>query len=104
MGGYVILDQTHDPLTPKLNRVMLSTIGFACIILSFVACWIFMRMKLPGYLQHSVCGGITVIVWESSVSWFWETTTSVCDTNIHQCGTMYKVFLYMTLFGHFHVA
>jgi len=49
--GYVILDQTHDPLTPKLNRVMLSTIGFACIILSFVACWIFMRMKLPGYLQ-----------------------------------------------------
>merc|ERR1719402_1977502 len=36
--GYVILDQTHDPLTPKLNRVMLSTIGFACIILSFVAC------------------------------------------------------------------
>merc|ERR1711931_343323 len=44
--GYVILDQTHDPLTPKLNRVMLSTIGFACIILSFLACWIFMRMKL----------------------------------------------------------
>nr|CAG4650598.1 EOG090X0H7R [Sida crystallina] len=49
--GYVILDQTHSPTMPKLNRLLLIFLGFACIIISFLTTWIFMRMKLPGYLQ-----------------------------------------------------
>lgn len=45
--GFIVLDKTHDPLMPKLNRVLLITIGFICIIVSFFTTWIFMRMKLP---------------------------------------------------------
>ncbi|XP_065332001.1 oligosaccharyltransferase complex subunit ostc-B [Cloeon dipterum] len=49
--GFVILEQTHSPATPKLNRLLLIFVGFICILVSFFTCWIFMRMKLPGYLQ-----------------------------------------------------
>ncbi|XP_044743541.1 oligosaccharyltransferase complex subunit ostc-B [Chrysoperla carnea] len=49
--GYVILDQTHSPTTPKLNRILLISVGFICVIVSFFTTWVFMRMKLPGYLQ-----------------------------------------------------
>ncbi|XP_046404244.1 oligosaccharyltransferase complex subunit ostc-B [Ischnura elegans] len=49
--GFVVLDQTHSPSTPKLNRLLLIFVGFLCILVSFFTCWIFMRMKLPGYLQ-----------------------------------------------------
>ncbi|XP_011860730.1 PREDICTED: oligosaccharyltransferase complex subunit OSTC [Vollenhovia emeryi] len=49
--GFIILDQTHGPSTPKLNRVLLICVGFLSILVSFTACWIFMKMKLPGYLQ-----------------------------------------------------
>jgi len=49
--GFVILDKTHDPLMPRLNRILLISIGFLCIIVSFFTTWIFMRMKLPGYLM-----------------------------------------------------
>lgn len=49
--GFVILDQTHTQGTPKLNRLLLIFVGFLCIVVSFFTCWIFMRMKLPGYLQ-----------------------------------------------------
>lgn len=45
--GFIILDQTHAPSTPKLNRLLLISVGFICIVVSFIACWIFMRMKLP---------------------------------------------------------
>lgn len=45
--GFIILDQTHSPSTPKLNRVLLISVGFISIIVSFITCWIFMRMKLP---------------------------------------------------------
>nr|CAG4644418.1 EOG090X0H7R [Lepidurus arcticus] len=45
--GYVILDQTHSPSTPRLNRLLLIFVGFACILVSFFTTWIFMRMKLP---------------------------------------------------------
>ena len=45
--GFIVLDKTHDPLMPKLNRILLITIGFICIIVSFFTTWIFMRMKLP---------------------------------------------------------
>jgi len=50
-AGFIILDQTHNPTTPKLNRVMLQFVGFGALIISFGCCWIFMRMKLPGYLH-----------------------------------------------------
>ncbi|XP_067001343.1 oligosaccharyltransferase complex subunit ostc-B [Anabrus simplex] len=49
--GFVVLDHTHSPSTPKLNRILLISVGFLCILVSFFTCWVFMRMKLPGYLQ-----------------------------------------------------
>ncbi|CAG2162158.1 unnamed protein product [Oppiella nova] len=33
--GFVILDNTHSPVTPKLNRILLIAIGFILIIVSF---------------------------------------------------------------------
>merc|ERR1719320_1704527 len=50
-AGMIILDQTHNPTTPKLNRMMLQFVGFAAMVISFGCCWVFMRMKLPGYMQ-----------------------------------------------------
>ncbi|XP_060556277.1 oligosaccharyltransferase complex subunit ostc-B-like [Ruditapes philippinarum] len=49
--GFVILDQTNSPVMPKLNRILLFCVGFASILISFFMCRVFMRMKLPGYLQ-----------------------------------------------------
>ncbi|XP_050729547.1 oligosaccharyltransferase complex subunit OSTC-like [Eriocheir sinensis] len=49
--GFIVLDQTHSPSTPKLNRILLIIIGFACIIISAIACYAFMKIKLPGYLM-----------------------------------------------------
>merc|ERR1712012_1366220 len=48
--GFILLDQTNNPGTRKLNRMMLYGIGFALILVSFFTCRVFMRMKLPGYL------------------------------------------------------
>ena len=47
--GFVILDKTQASPTgqPKLNKILLTAIGFLCIIISFITTWIFMRMKLP---------------------------------------------------------
>lgn len=46
--GFVILDKTQTAgQYNKLNRVLLISIGFICIIVSFITTWIFMRMKLP---------------------------------------------------------
>ncbi|XP_049533266.1 putative oligosaccharyltransferase complex subunit CG9662 [Anopheles darlingi] len=49
--GFIIMDQTHTPGKPKLNKILLIAMGFIFITVSFVTTWIFMRMKLPGYLQ-----------------------------------------------------
>ncbi|KAH3794619.1 oligosaccharyltransferase complex subunit ostc-like [Dreissena polymorpha] len=49
--GFVILDRTNAPIMPKLNRVLMFCVGFASILISFFMCRVFMRMKLPGYLQ-----------------------------------------------------
>ncbi|XP_070572801.1 oligosaccharyltransferase complex subunit ostc-B [Ptychodera flava] len=49
--GFVILDKSNAPNMPKLNRFLLLFMGFVCVILSFFMCRVFMRMKLPGYLQ-----------------------------------------------------
>ncbi|OQV18721.1 Oligosaccharyltransferase complex subunit ostc [Hypsibius exemplaris] len=50
--GFIIFDQTNSPLMPKLNRTIWLGVGFTCVIVSFGMCWVFMRMKLPGYLQN----------------------------------------------------
>merc|ERR1712004_913283 len=48
--GFIVLDQTNKPTTPKLNRFLMYAIAFVCIIISFFMCRVFMRMKLPGYM------------------------------------------------------
>jgi len=48
--GFIMLDHTNMPGTPKLNRILLYCIAFVCILISFFMCRVFMRMKLPGYL------------------------------------------------------
>ena len=48
--GFMVLDQTHKPNMPKLNRTMLQAIGFGCVLVAFFCCWMFMKMKLPGYM------------------------------------------------------
>lgn len=50
--GFIMLDQTNKPTTPRLNRILLLCISFVCILVSFFMCRIFMRMKLPGYLMN----------------------------------------------------
>ncbi|KAJ1524551.1 hypothetical protein ONE63_011039 [Megalurothrips usitatus] len=45
--GFIVLNQTHSPSTPKFNRILLIAIGFIFVIVSFCSCWIFMRIKLP---------------------------------------------------------
>ena len=45
--GFIVLDQTHSPSTPKFNRILLIFIGFACSIIAAIACYAFMKIKLP---------------------------------------------------------
>lgn len=45
--GFVILDQTNKPAMPRLNRILLLSIGFVAILISFFMSRVFMRMKLP---------------------------------------------------------
>jgi len=52
--GFIIMDQVASTGTggrPKLNRILLISMGFLFILVSFFTTWVFMRMKLPGYLQ-----------------------------------------------------
>lgn len=49
--GFIIMDQTHSG-KQRLNRMLLTSMGFLFIIVSFFTTWIFMRMKLPGYLKN----------------------------------------------------
>uniref|UniRef100_A0A915BQU3 Oligosaccharyltransferase complex subunit n=1 Tax=Parascaris univalens TaxID=6257 RepID=A0A915BQU3_PARUN len=49
--GLIILDRCNNPLTPKLNRIMMLGLGFASITIAFLATRIFMRIKMPSYLQ-----------------------------------------------------
>ncbi|KAH9490599.1 hypothetical protein Btru_033784 [Bulinus truncatus] len=49
--GFVILDQTNKPLMPKLNRILLICVGVAAVVIAFFTCRVFMRIKLPGYMQ-----------------------------------------------------
>ncbi|XP_003744283.1 oligosaccharyltransferase complex subunit ostc [Galendromus occidentalis] len=50
--GFVILDRVQEqPSTPRLNKLLLTAVGFLCILVSFFTCWVFMKIKLPGYLM-----------------------------------------------------
>ncbi|CAD5123820.1 DgyrCDS12129 [Dimorphilus gyrociliatus] len=49
--GFIVLDQTNKPMTPRLNRILLLCFAFVCILVSFFTARVFMRMKLPGYMQ-----------------------------------------------------
>ncbi|XP_001635775.2 oligosaccharyltransferase complex subunit ostc-B [Nematostella vectensis] len=49
--GFIILDKSNSVGMSKLNRFLLLFIGFVCVLVSFFTCRVFMRMKLPGYLQ-----------------------------------------------------
>lgn len=49
--GFILLDVTTNPTMPKLNRLMLTGLGLACVVIAFMATRVFMRMKLPGYLM-----------------------------------------------------
>ncbi|XP_011178535.1 putative oligosaccharyltransferase complex subunit CG9662 [Zeugodacus cucurbitae] len=49
--GFIIMDQTHIPGKTNLNRFLLTAMGFIFILVSFFTTWLFMRMKLPSYLQ-----------------------------------------------------
>lgn len=50
--GFIIMDRTHVPgQAHSKNRILLTVMGFIFILVSFFTTWIFMRMKLPGYLQ-----------------------------------------------------
>jgi len=51
--GFIILDLTNKPTTPRLNRILLLCVGFVSILLSFFMCRVFIRMKLPGYMSNS---------------------------------------------------
>ncbi|KAL7012306.1 hypothetical protein ACKWTF_014755 [Chironomus riparius] len=48
--GFIILDLAGEG-SPKLNKLLLTSLGFIFVLVSFFTTWIFMRMKLPGYLQ-----------------------------------------------------
>ena len=45
--GFIILDRSNAVGLSKLNRTMLLGFGFFCVVCSFIACRIFMTMKLP---------------------------------------------------------
>lgn len=52
--GFIILDSSAGAAgegKTKLNKLLMTSVGFIFVIISFFTTWIFMRMKLPGYLQ-----------------------------------------------------
>lgn len=50
--GFIIMDRISESQGKgKLNRILLTSMGFVFILVSFITTFIFMRMKLPGYLK-----------------------------------------------------
>jgi len=49
--GFIILDKSNAVGMSKLNRFLMLSLGFVCVLVSFFTCRVFMRMKLPGYMQ-----------------------------------------------------
>uniref|UniRef100_A0A0R3RFB1 Oligosaccharyltransferase complex subunit n=1 Tax=Elaeophora elaphi TaxID=1147741 RepID=A0A0R3RFB1_9BILA len=52
--GFIILDKCNNPLTPKLDRIMMLGLGFACVLIGFIATRLFMKIKMPSYLQGMI--------------------------------------------------
>lgn len=49
--GFIILERSNEPNLQRLPRTMQTICGFAFILISYVAIYIFLTMKLPGYLK-----------------------------------------------------
>jgi hypothetical protein len=49
--GFIVLDQTNTKLMPKLNRIIMIAIGSSCVLISYFTLRVFMRIKMPSYLQ-----------------------------------------------------
>ena len=45
--GFIILERSNSTGLSKLHRTMLLSFGFFCVVAAFIACRIFMTMKLP---------------------------------------------------------
>ena len=45
--GFIILERSNVVGLTKLNRTMLLALGFFCVVAAFLACRVFMSMKLP---------------------------------------------------------
>lgn len=45
--GFIVLERSNAVGFTKLNRALLFAFGFFCVLAAFVACRVFMTMKLP---------------------------------------------------------
>ena len=45
--GFIVLERSNSQGLTRLNRIMLLSFGFFCVLVSFFVCRIFMTMKLP---------------------------------------------------------
>lgn len=49
--GFIILERSFDVNLKGFPLALQICVGFACVLLSFVAVYFFLTMKLPGYLR-----------------------------------------------------
>ena len=49
--GFILLDRSNGKSTSNRNRYLLLLAGALCVILSYAVSMVFLRMKIPGYLQ-----------------------------------------------------
>jgi len=49
--GFIILDRTNDAVLPKMNRVIMIFVGCLSIVVSFFTLRVFMRIKMPSYMN-----------------------------------------------------
>merc|ERR1719309_1732991 len=54
--GFIILDRTHDPSTPKLNRFLLLFIGFVCVLVSF--------FYMQSFYENEIAGILASVIWK----------------------------------------
>ncbi len=59
--GFIILERSNLTGLSRFNRIMLMSFGFFCVIISFIACRVFMTIKLP-YVIVVVVVVVVVIV------------------------------------------
>eukprot|EP01103_Thecamoeba_quadrilineata_P006661 TRINITY_DN16388_c0_g1_i1.p1 TRINITY_DN16388_c0_g1~~TRINITY_DN16388_c0_g1_i1.p1 ORF type:complete len:148 (-),score=24.56 TRINITY_DN16388_c0_g1_i1:57-500(-) len=49
--GFIILDNSHEKSTSSSNRTLMIISGLVCIFLGYNLSTVFLRIKLPGYLN-----------------------------------------------------